>query len=112
MNRDILLRLHNIVSKSPLHFGGETWILRKEDKRRLEASHMRFLRPITGVNGRDRLTNEKIRNRLRTTNIVNDIQSYQLNWKQHFDRVGENIFPKKLLKYKPTGMRDIGRPRS
>jgi hypothetical protein len=39
MNRDILLRLHNIVSKSALQFGSETWILRKEDKRRLEASH-------------------------------------------------------------------------
>jgi hypothetical protein len=32
MNRDILLRLHNIASKSALHFGSETWILRTEDK--------------------------------------------------------------------------------
>jgi hypothetical protein len=57
INTDILLRLHNIVTKSALHFGSETWILRKEDKRRLEASHMRFLRPLTGVTRRDRLSN-------------------------------------------------------
>jgi hypothetical protein len=76
MNTDILLRLHNPVSKSALHFGSETWILKKEDKRRLEASRMRFIRPIIGVTGRDTLTNEEIKNRLETTNIVNDIQSY------------------------------------
>jgi hypothetical protein len=90
MNTDILLRLHNIVSKSALHFGNETWILRKEDKRQLKASHMRFLRPLIGVTRRHRLTSEEIRNRLKTTNIVNDVQSYQLNWKQHVDRMGEN----------------------
>jgi hypothetical protein len=72
---------------------------------------MRFLRPIIGVTRRDRLADEEIRNQLKITNIVNDIQSYQLNWK-HVDRMGENRFPKKLLKYKPIGTRDIGRPRS
>jgi hypothetical protein len=111
INRDILLRLHNIVSKSTLHFGSETWILRKEDKRRLETSHMRFLRPIIGVTRRDRLTNEAIRNRLKTKDIVNDIQSYKLNWK-HVDRMKENLFPKNILKSTPTGTRNIGRPRS
>jgi hypothetical protein len=54
----------------------------------------------------------EIRNRLKTTHIVNGIQSYQLNWKQHVDRMVENRFPKKLLNYKLTGTRDIGRPRS
>jgi hypothetical protein len=58
---NIVLRLHNIVSKSALHFGSETWTLRKEGKRWLEASHMRFLRPIIGVTRRDRLTNDEIR---------------------------------------------------
>jgi hypothetical protein len=57
MNRDILLRLHNTVSKSALQFGSKTWILRNEDKRQLEVSHMRFLRPLTEVTGRDRLSN-------------------------------------------------------
>jgi hypothetical protein len=55
---------------------------------------------------------KRIRYRLKPTNVVNDIQSYQLNWKQLVDRMGENIFPKKLLNYKVTGTRDIGRPRS
>jgi hypothetical protein len=68
---------------------------------------MRFLRPLIGVTRRERLSNEEIRNRLKITNIVNDIQSCQLNLKQHVDRMGENRFPKKLLNYKPTGTRDI-----
>jgi hypothetical protein len=73
---------------------------------------MRFLTTLIGVTQRERLSNEEIRNRLKITNIVNDKQSYQLNWKQHVDRMGENRFPKKLLNYKPTGMRVIERPRS
>jgi hypothetical protein len=112
MNTDILLRLYNIVSKSALHFGIETWILRREDKRHLEASHIRFIRPLIGVSRRDRLSNEEIRNRLKTTNVANHIQSYQLNWKQHVDRTGEKRFTKQLLNYKPIGTRDFGRPRS
>jgi hypothetical protein len=64
---------------------------------------MRSLRPIIGVTRRDRLTNEEIRNRLNTTNIVNGIKSNKLNWKQHVDRMGENRCLKKLLKYKPIG---------
>jgi hypothetical protein len=64
---------------------------------------MRFLRPLIGVTRRDRLSNEEIRNRLKTMNVVNDIQSYQLNWKQHVDRMRENRFLKKLPNYKPTG---------
>jgi hypothetical protein len=58
-------------------------------KRQLDASHMRFFRPLVGVTRRDRLLNEEIRNRLKTINIVNDIRSYQLNWKQHVDRMGK-----------------------
>jgi hypothetical protein len=42
---------------------------------------------------------------------VKDIQNYQLNW-EHVDRMRENGFPKKLLKHKPIGTRDVGRPRS
>jgi hypothetical protein len=72
---------------------------------------MRFLSPLIGVTRRDGLSNEEIRNRLKTATIVNDTHSYQLNWKQHVDRMGENRFPEKLLNYKPTGTRDIGRPR-
>jgi hypothetical protein len=59
---------------------------------------MRFLRPLIGVTERNRLSNEEIRNRLKATNIVNDIQSYQLNWKHHVDRMGENRFSKRLLR--------------
>jgi hypothetical protein len=45
-----------------------------------------------------------------TTNIVKDVQNYQLNRKQLVDRMGENTFPEKILKYKPIGTRDVGRP--
>jgi hypothetical protein len=43
---------------------------------------------------------------------MKDIQNYQLSWKQSVDRMGENRCSKKLLQFKPTGTRDVERPRS
>jgi hypothetical protein len=34
-------------------------------------------------------------------------KSYQLNCKQHVDRMAENTFPSKSLKYKPKGTRNV-----
>jgi hypothetical protein len=55
MRKEIKLRLHNIISKPALQYGSETWILRAEDKRRIETSEMRFLRSVLGVSLRDKI---------------------------------------------------------
>jgi hypothetical protein len=52
--KGIKLRLHNIISKPALQYGSETWVLRAEDKRRIETSEMRFLRSVLGVSLRDK----------------------------------------------------------
>jgi hypothetical protein len=59
---------------------------------------MRLCTPLIEVTLRGKLSNEEMRNRLKTTNIVKGIQSLQLNWKQHVENIGENRFPKKILK--------------
>ena len=37
MNKETKLRIHNITAKAALKFGGEVWVLKKREERRLEA---------------------------------------------------------------------------
>jgi hypothetical protein len=39
MRKEIKIRLHNIISKSTLQYGSETWILGAEVKRRIETGN-------------------------------------------------------------------------
>jgi len=49
---------------STLPYGSETWTLRKEDIRRLEAVEMWIWRRMEGVSWMDRITNEEILNKV------------------------------------------------
>jgi hypothetical protein len=69
--------------------------LRKEDKGQLEASHMRFLRLLIGFTRRDRLSNEEMRKRLKTVNIVKDVQNCNHVGNNMLIGWGENRSPKK-----------------
>ena len=42
MNKETKLRIRNITSKAALKFGSEAWILKKREKRRLEAAQTKF----------------------------------------------------------------------
>jgi hypothetical protein len=55
MRKDILQRLHSIVSKLGLCFGGEPQVVRKNEVRRMETAHIRFLQGEV----KKRLHNEK-----------------------------------------------------
>jgi hypothetical protein len=50
MRPEIRVRMHKVLSKPALTYGGETWILRSQDCGRIETSQMRFLRAVAGVN--------------------------------------------------------------
>jgi hypothetical protein len=79
MRKEIKLRLHNIISKPALQYGSETWVLREEDKRRIETSEMRFLRSVLGVSQRDKIRSENVRKQLNTERMVEETQ-YQKKW--------------------------------
>ena len=49
MNKEIKLRIHNIIAKSALKFGSEVWVLKKREEQRLEAAQMKFLRHLLGI---------------------------------------------------------------
>jgi hypothetical protein len=100
-----------ITSKESMCYGSEKWIKNKRDAQKLEAAHMRFLRPLLGLTRLDRQRNPDMRNRLKVDNIAEDIKLYQKKWLDHLDRMDRSRLPKLAFQYQPLGRRDIGRPR-
>jgi len=49
MNKETILRIHNITAKAALKFGSEAWVLKKREEQRSEAAQMKFLRHSLGV---------------------------------------------------------------
>lgn len=92
-------------------YGSETWILRAQDRKRIEAAQMRFLRSVERISLRDRKTSNEIRDKLKTKNIIDEIKEYQKNWQQHVERMPLDRLPRQAYFYQPTGKRDLGRPR-
>jgi hypothetical protein len=86
MRPEIQVRMHNELSKPAMMYGGETWILRLQDCRRIETSQMRFLRAVAGVTLRDRIRSEDVRKGLQMGNVVEDIKQYQRKWLEHVER--------------------------
>ncbi|PSN57768.1 hypothetical protein C0J52_07282 [Blattella germanica] len=97
MRTEIKQRLYNVVSKPALRYGNETWTMRSQDKRRLEAAQMYFMRSLVGKTRRDRVRNQDVRT--------------QKQWKEHVMRMPPCRLPKLAMFYKPDGTRDLGRPR-
>jgi hypothetical protein len=110
VRKETLLRFYKIMAIPTLLYGSECWTLTKRQKSRLEAAEMRFLRSVKGFRSIDHKRNEDIREELQILGINSRIKDYQIKWLQHLERMEQNIIPKLLLNYKPSGRRDQGRP--
>jgi hypothetical protein len=101
-------RIHNITAKVAIKFVSEAWVLKKRDERRLEASHMKFLRHLLGTEKLYWEMNQYIRDKLGVQNTGRDIQKYQEMWLQHLQRMDSKKIPKQALQDEPRERRSIG----
>jgi hypothetical protein len=69
------------------------------------------LRSLLGDTKLDFQRNVDIRELLKVQTFLEDIQTYQKNWKGHVERMQDERTPKVALKYQPAGKRSRGRPR-
>ena len=111
MNKETKLSIHNITAKAALKFGSEAWVLKKREEQLLEAAQMKFLRRLLGITKLDKEKNRCIREKTGAQNIVKEIKQYQKKWLQHVQRMDRNRLPRQALKYRPEGIRNIGRPK-
>ena len=105
------LKVVNATMMPSLLYGCEVWSLTKQQQGRVQATQMRVLRRIEGVNRMDRVRNEDIRQRLGQEDIVQVIRRRQENWKCKIDNMNSNRTTKKVFVGVMEGRRPRGRPR-
>jgi hypothetical protein len=97
-------------------FGGQknaflfaTVYLKANDKTRITAAEMRFMRTVKYIlNNYKR--NDDILKELKTEPVIGKILKYKNNWIQHVNRMQTERIPKLLKNSKPRGRRNRGRP--
>ena len=79
MNKETMLRIHNITAKAALKFRSEARVLKKREEQRLEAAQMKFLRHLLRISKLDKVKNQCIRQKKGAKNIVKEIKQYQIS---------------------------------
>jgi hypothetical protein len=92
------LNIYNILIKSSLLYGSETWRITENNKRRVKATEMDALRRSSGISRKERIRNVTIRQQTGPENIKKDIEQNQLTWYGHVQRMAEGRLPKIALK--------------
>ena len=106
------MKFYKVVARPTLLYGSETWVNTKRDLTRLEAAaEMRFLRSVKGYTRLDKIRNEVIRKEPEISGIEDVKSIYKQNWINHLERMDNIRLLKHVLKYKPRGRRDRGRPK-
>jgi len=72
---------------------------------------MKFLGHLLGITKLDKEKNQRIREKTGPQSIVEEIKHYQKKWLQHVQRMDTNRIPKQVLRYRPKGRKNIGRPK-
>ena len=94
-----------------LLYGAETWTLRKEEIRRLEAAEMWLWRRLEKISYVERITNEEVLRRVgENRQLMNVIRSRKKNWIGHVVR-GEGLL-REVIEGRMEGKRGRGRPRA
>ena len=105
------LKFYKMMAVPVLLYGSEFWTLTKKKEKMIETAEMRLLRNIAGYTRLDRKRNEDIRKQLNIFKLTDKIEIYRRKWIEHVQRMPEDRIPKIITNYKPTGKRNVGRPR-
>lgn len=91
--------------------GPECWSLTAKTKSKVRATEMKVLRIIRGVTRIDRMRNDRIREELEVTSLLEEVERSELRWYGHVKRMDEKRKPRKYLEWRPLRRRTVGRPK-
>jgi len=110
LNQDLKKRMIKTVIWSVLLYGCETWTLRQEEVRRLEACEMWLWRRMEKIGWTDRVTNEEVLGIVgETRSLMTTIRRRQNKWMGHILRHDGMIV--EVLEGRMEGKRGRGRQR-
>jgi exopolysaccharide biosynthesis protein len=96
--------IYNIMVKIVLICLSETWSLYEDDRRRINATEMDGLRRSERNSKLDRKTNEYIRGKMDTQDmILDDVTRKQLIWLDLVDKMDPTLLQKIIIYWEPEG---------
>ena len=104
------MNIYNVLIKSRLLYGYETWRLTENNKRRVEATKMDAMRRSSRISRKGRIRNIRQQIGLEEP-IIKEIEQKQLTWYGHVQRMAEGRLPKIALKWMPKQKRARERPK-
>ena len=100
------------IIEPTLLYGCETWVMKKRDRKRIEAVEMNCLRNICGVRRIDRVSNAEIRRRCgKSGGVSQKMDQGVLRWFGHVERMGDERLARRVYESHVRGTRRRGRPR-
>jgi hypothetical protein len=91
--------LCQIYANNILKYGGETWTLKEQNKSRITAVEITFLRKTIKYTLPDHKRNQDIMKELKTQPVLEKINDYKHKWMQHVRRMGRSWLPYAITKY-------------
>lgn len=105
------LTVYNTIFRPILTYGSESWILTRQQKSKLQAVEMKYLRAVKGVTRRDRIRNASIREQLKVESTLEFIDRQHLKWFGHMVRMDKDRQVKRVWQARTARKRSRGRPR-
>jgi len=90
--------LCNTLALPALKYGSENWTIKARHARRITAAEVKYMRKRAGCTWTDYKTNIEIAKELNITAVLDRMQEYRRNWRQHTNRTSRNRLPRILQK--------------
>lgn len=112
ISRKTKFRIYKSMIESVALYGAEIWQLPEQQKRKLRALEMDFLRRAAAISRMEKIRNERVKEIMNLHHdIIEEIEKKQLTWFGHVQRMEEKRLPKRSLEWQPSERRKRGRPR-
>ena len=105
------MKFYNSNVISTLLYASETWHLKVNQERKIDAFDIRCLRKILRIKWSDFLTNVEVRQRCKQHRASNLICKRRLSWFGHVNRFPSSRIAKQSMQWVPRGKRKRGRPK-
>jgi hypothetical protein len=103
-------KVYKTLARPVLTDGIEAWTICKSDRPRITANEMKFLRRTAGCTKLGKKRNTEILQELNINSVLEHIDQYRNNRKQHAQRMDRSRIPPQIMTYRPKGIRSLVNP--
>jgi hypothetical protein len=110
VHKHTLIKICKTLARPIVMYGSEALTICKSDRTRITANEMKFLRRTAGYTKLNKKRNTEILRELKIISVLEHIDQYRNNWKQHVQRMHRSRILRQMMTYRPKGKRSLGKP--